>query len=187
MSKPRGPWIQTYLDKAFYPLSPKADDIHIYEIAKVLSRTPRFRGHTKQFYSVAEHCVWVSSLVPQEFKLAALLHDAHEVYSGFGDVASPVKNLCPQIKKIELGIDKVIAEKMGFDVALFYDPVVKQADLTMLLTESRYYMGEPPQEWESINAPVLREILSDPMPIWAAEKVFRNEFNTLCPLRKLPV
>ena len=92
-------WIQTLDGGAFYVLQPDVNLINVDTIATCLSKTCRFKGHCRGFYSVAQHSLLVESLVKTpELKLPALLHDAHEVYSGFGDVASPIKKL-PEIRE----------------------------------------------------------------------------------------
>lgn len=72
-----------------YPYSVK-------EIALSLSRTCRFNGHGRTFYSVAEHCCSLADYAlgsghtkAVEYALAALLHDAHEAF--VGDRPSPQK------------------------------------------------------------------------------------------------
>jgi len=68
---------------------PDPDLITIEDIATALSRICRFTGHGNVFYSVAEHSLRASYLVPPHLELAALLHDATEAY--LGDVSSPLK------------------------------------------------------------------------------------------------
>lgn len=67
---------------------------NISEIAHALAQINRFTGHTKRPYSVAEHSVLVADIAENKgastsAQLAALLHDAHEAYTG--DVSSPAK------------------------------------------------------------------------------------------------
>jgi len=86
------PWITTFTGKQFYPAICSPDDISIKDIAHSLSNTCRFSGHCKTFYSVAEHCVRLSVLAPERLKIYALLHDAPEALTGFGDVSSMMKH-----------------------------------------------------------------------------------------------
>lgn len=82
-------WINTYTGRKFRPLDPDPEDIFIEDIAHALSLTNRYTGHTDKAYSVAEHSVLVSEIVPQPLRLIALLHDASEAY--LCDIATPVK------------------------------------------------------------------------------------------------
>lgn len=66
----------------------------IEEIAHALAQINRFTGHCTRPYSVAEHSLLVAQIAANEgaspaAQLAALLHDAHEAYTG--DVSSPAK------------------------------------------------------------------------------------------------
>lgn len=148
------PWLQTRDGKAFDLLHPRAEDVSLDVIATVLSRIPRFGGHTKQPYTVAEHCLHVARCVDPPLKLPAFLHDAHEVYSGFGDVCRPSKELAPIIKQIERMIDQPIAAHFGFDVELFYHPEVKLADNRVLAAEKRDEMGPSPRPWIELPEPI---------------------------------
>src|SRR5579872_2947230 len=83
------PWIQTASGLEFPLFEPRLDAINIEDIAHGLSMICRFTGQCARFYSVAEHSVHVSHLVPREDAAWGLLHDAAEAY--LGDVASPLK------------------------------------------------------------------------------------------------
>lgn len=96
---PKGDWIETFTGRRVYPLSPEIDDINITDIAHALSNLCRFTGHTKRFYSVAEHSARMAEYAlrlgqPNVAKYA-LLHDASEAY--LCDLARPVKHL-PQME-----------------------------------------------------------------------------------------
>ena len=83
-------FITTYTGRRFYPLDPNPSDVCIEDIAHALAMICRFNGHTREFYSVADHSVHVSRLVPPGYALAGLLHDASEAY--IADVSRPVKH-----------------------------------------------------------------------------------------------
>lgn len=80
----------TYSGKRIDFDNPTAENIRIYDIAVALSRLPRYCGHTKFHYSVAQHSVLVAekvySLTGNKKKaLAGLLHEISEAY-GIGDI-----------------------------------------------------------------------------------------------------
>ena len=90
-------WCQTASGIPFYPLNPRMEDVRIEDIAHALANMCRFAGHTREFYSVAQHCVLASEMVewasyedPNHEALYALLHDASEAY--IVDVPRPLKH-----------------------------------------------------------------------------------------------
>src|ERR1035441_1601867 len=87
--------ITTFSGVRFWPLIPNPADIRIEDIAHALSNQCRFGGHTREFYSVAEHSVRVSQLCTPENALWGLLHDASEAY--LSDVTAPITEL-PQLE-----------------------------------------------------------------------------------------
>lgn len=126
------PDILTAAGRYFYFDGPSIGRHDIHEIAHALSNICRFTGHCREFYSVAQHSVIVSLLVPAPLALAGLLHDAAEAY--VGDVSSPLKHMLPAYKAIEQRIEAVIAKCWDVDL---HDPRVKAADLVALATEQR--------------------------------------------------
>jgi len=129
--------IQLYSGRYIDLLNPKPEDIYITDIAHGLSNICRFTGHTKQFYSVAQHSVYtVFLLEDQELALQALLHDASEAY--LADISTPLKQLLPDYVKLEKQFEAVIAER--FNLPNIKSPIVKKADLLALVTEKRDLM-----------------------------------------------
>jgi uncharacterized protein len=111
--------------------NPRDHEFDIKSIAHALSNLCRYTGHTKRFYSVAEHCVLVSRLVKPEFAFEGLMHDASEAYCG--DVASPLKKLLPGYEKIEEGVQDALATYYGLRYP--FPPEVKEADVLAYVTE----------------------------------------------------
>lgn len=87
-------WIVTASGKRVDPLNIKPADIEIADICHALGNLCRFTGHSRRFYSVAEHCVrmvdWFFADADPHTRLAALLHDAAEAY--IGDIAKPLRD-----------------------------------------------------------------------------------------------
>lgn len=137
-------------------------------IAKALGNICRFNGNTVRHYSVAEHSVRVAQLVPQQFKLAALMHDAAEAY--VGDMSSPLRELVPDFNDIERDHLRWLGRHFGVELSQL--PVeVRRADLTMLATELRDLLGctppddlMPPLEARIGGAPAV-----EPWQIWLHE------------------
>lgn len=107
------------------------DMIDILDINHGLQRAPRFAGHTKYHYSVADHSIMVMHHVPKHLRLAALLHDAAEAY--MCDVPRPLKALLPEYKQIENRILNVIYIKYNIDLTPIERKQIKLTD--MMVTE----------------------------------------------------
>lgn len=138
-------WLQTHSGKQFFPFNPQPEAIDIWDIATALAKQCRYNGHCQGFYSVAQHSVLVSYVVPLELALWGLLHDAGEAY--VGDMVYGVKRGLPEFKEVEEGVMRVIADKFGLSWP--EPPEVKHADLVLLATEKRDLMGNP--QWASVK------------------------------------
>jgi uncharacterized protein len=138
----RGPYLVTYTGKKFFPMDVQARDIDVLDIAHALANMCRFGGHTSQFYSVAQHSVLVSLILPDDLKLRGLLHDASEAY--LVDVPRPLKKIADfsAYRRIERETQGVIYRKFGIN-----DPaepqLIHDADNLALATEARDLMGDP--------------------------------------------
>ena len=131
-------------------LNPDPNAFTIVDIAHALGQICRFNGHTKTFYSVAQHCVLCSKIVPEEHMLGALLHDAQEAFTG--DMMTPLKALIPEFKAIEINLEKVVLAKFGLDFPLH--PCIKEADIILLATEKRDLLKESTNEWPMLKGVV---------------------------------
>lgn len=144
------PWMCTSTGIRFWYNAFKPEDFNLTDIAHALSNICRFTGHSRVFYSVAQHSVLVSRLCEPKNKVAGLLHDAAEAY--IGDINHPLKSYLDGIKKLERQIAEAIFLQFGIK---YWDRLdVFRADKIMLATENRdlmptsdgWYLPEPPME-----------------------------------------
>lgn len=131
--------IVTYTGRTIEPLHPDPAQISIEDIAHALSNVCRFTGHVRKFYSVAQHSVLCSLIVPQHLSFTALLHDASEAY--LSDVARPIKSQSEfgdVYKLFEHRLERAIAQR--FAITYPYPAEIKWADEVLLRTEQRDLM-----------------------------------------------
>jgi len=182
--------IITYTGKKFDLLNPKPEQVCMEDIAHSLAYQCRYTGHTREFYSVAQHCVLMARNpnLPGN-PMAKLLHDAAEAY--IGDIARPWKNLLlvqtrygigfseeQSVKGFEQGIQDVIG--LALEIDLTYSAEVKKADIRMMATEIRDLMpaGFDSEVWGiDISNPVKETIF--PWSPRHSEEAFLNTYNDL--------
>ena len=177
MSERRGAWIRTFSGLQFWPLDPRPEELRIEDIAHALSQQCRFAGHSRLFYSVAEHSVHVSALCPLEDALWGLLHDASEAY--LQDVARPLKSL-PEFaayREAERHLQEMIVRGFGLDAE---PPAsVHDADNAMLHLESRCLLTGGLGLPETIAGPAPTFTVHAPWPPLRAEQEFLARFRQL--------
>lgn len=186
----KGNWMQTYTGKAFWPADPRPEEMFIEDIAHALSQQNRYAGHTRVPYSVAEHSVRVSWIVPAPVAFEALLHDATEAY--LVDLPRPVKDLDKfpgtlgaqlgrEYKQLEDQLALVVAER--FRLVLPFAAEVHHADQVLLATEKRDLMRPAPYPWITLPDP-LPDVIQPWSPI-AAKARFLARFRQLARVRGL--
>ena len=168
-------WLNTFSGKKIHPLNPNPEDICITDIAHALSHQCRFTGHTKNFYSIAQHCVLVSYLCNQENALYGLLHDASEYI--LVDIPSPLKKSQEFnfYREIEKKVQSIIYTKFGLNAE---EPIdVKIADAMLLSTEARDLFNKVHPDWVMKEKPLPFKI--EALEPKEAEKLFLDRFNDI--------
>ena len=186
--------IETVSGRRINPTSPDASQIDIHDIGWALSRIPRFAGHTitELPYNVAQHSVYVAELVEMilagkietdlfhdtssdaqvfidddiQFFIKALLHDAHESYTG--DIPSPIKRvpeLRETLKIIESRLDHAIFTQFGLEeVTEDEKRVIKYADKLAQAIEGYQFMPSRGLDW-NLPKPSLTMLQQFPAPL----------------------
>ncbi|MCL4304315.1 HD domain-containing protein [bacterium] len=146
-------WTQTHSGKRFDIFNPRDEDVCIEDIAHALAHICRFNGHTKKFYSVAEHSLHTARIAAAlstdpRVAWAALMHDAHEAYTC--DIPKPWRaqlwaktgqNFMASFDIICAQIEKTIFRKLSGGLVDFRHSdsraIVTYADEAMLVNEKR--------------------------------------------------
>lgn len=137
----RGPYIKTWSGRKVFIADPRPEDFSIGDIARHLAGINRYTGGSRM--SVAQHCVVAAQMAglyyPAHSLLPAkmLIHDANEAF--VGDVNSPLKSLLPEYRDIEQ-LHQLAMEQF-FELDFIGDPLVKEVDYRMWLTEREVLFG----------------------------------------------
>lgn len=133
----------------------------VERIAKQLGALCRYAGATPDHYSVARHSLVVAALAPDdpEHRMAALLHDAHECWTG--DILRPMTRSLSTAAHMEImhkqqDIDNKLYSLIGFDLSLAVLHAVSSADDTACKLEMRL-LGKSQSEITDALLPNLCE------------------------------
>lgn len=169
-------WMFTASGAPFFPLEPHPNDVRIEDIAHALSNLCRFAGHTREFYSVAQHCVLVSEICGPEPSTAlwGLLHDASEAY--LCDIVRPLKH-APELagyRDIERAVQAAVCVRFGLPIE--QPGIVKEVDLLVGRAEVRDLVRVP-KGWHYTEAAHPTPIKA--LPPMTARRAFMKRFKEL--------
>lgn len=178
-------------------LDPSPLDIEIEDIAHGLARVARWNGQTRgdHTFSVAEHSLLVEAIasdldptLPQEFRLAALLHDGPEYV--IGDLISPFKAaLSLDYRAFESKLLAAIHLRFGLraDPPKAVAKLIKRADKLAAYyeavglagfsrEEARRFFGQP----RGLNPALVKTLTQlSPLPAAEGEARFLKRFHEL--------
>lgn len=184
MKAASGSSIETFTGRTFDPLDPKFADVNVEDIAHALSNQCRFSGHTRHFYSVAEHSVRVSlwlrdeALESHEVQLWGLLHDGSEAY--LVDLPRPLKatkEIGFGYRAVEVNVQRAVCQRFG--LCLSQPDIVTEADEVLLATEVRDLMHPEKPYWGKLRRKPTSEQRIIPWSSEAAKSAFLRRFDFL--------
>lgn len=177
--------IITLSDRSSFDFTrPEAMRYDIVVIAHSLSKLCRFTGHVSgnAIYSVAQHSVLVSRMVPPEHALDGLLHDAHEAY--VGDMSAPLKLLCPDYCRVERAVE--VACRRSFGLADTKAECVAEADTSIFIREYRAYLTSRDEEFSALDGEGFVTKVGAWSPA-AAKALFLERFEELTGAARIEV
>ena len=145
--------IEVYTGRMVNPAEPKITDVSIIDIGHALAHLTRYTGHTQSrrgVYSVGQHCNILFDYARDRGKppatcLKALLHDAGEAYTG--EIASPLKRLCPDLVKAERGMTTLTYRLTGLVDDDEDTAFVHEIDKRIVRDERASLMGRTDNAW----------------------------------------
>lgn len=174
-----GPTILLFSGSYFDFEAPETSNFTIEDVAHGLSMICRFAGQCGRFYSVAQHSVHLSEIVPPQDAYQGLMHDAPEAF--VGDMAKPLKVMLPEYSVIEKRVEAAVFER--FKVAVPLPSTIKEADVLMLVTEQHHLMKNR-DDWEYCRG---RTPLDMELPSWSpgqAKSRFLKRYYALAPAER---
>lgn len=156
--------------------------IRVTDIARTLSHLNRFNGRAGG-YSVAQHVVFVSLLVPARLAYEGLHHDDTEAYTG--DIIAPIKDRSPWIRELEAEVRLQIAPHLRLSsleprAIKPYDMLARQFETCIIQGRSDLEMPGPEHYGQFTNLAQIVKFLGPKHPR-AAEAMYMDRHLELLP------
>jgi len=172
-------------------LDPSPLDIEIEDVARGLSRQPRWNGqtHGEHAFSVAQHSLLVAELMatvqphlPPTALLAGLLHDAAEFVTA--DLVTPFKRAVGKpYRDIEARVRFAVhlAFRLPADLPPHWDQAIGAADRTAAYLEAVHLAGFQPDEARAVLGfrGAAPEVMIEPWGCERAHQTFLAVFHDL--------
>jgi hypothetical protein len=185
--------VETFSGQYLDVQNPDPDKINLEDIAHALGNICRYGGHSRTFYSVAEHSVFVCERVCRQgwsknLQLAALHHDDAEAY--LGDIPRPLKPLLGgEYARLTRKMDRaiVIGLQLPFLSEEFHHSAISNADdwsvfveaRDLLPSEGRGWTGHPDKDTEIPSRIVIPDYYRGGISPAAAADLFLERHYSL--------
>lgn len=179
-------WIQTYSTNKFDFEDIKQESISLICIANALAQIPRFNGHLKRPYSVAQHSLTTAAVLRKDGEskkvaLQGLMHDAHEAY--VGDMSRPFKLWLKEVHNVPIGkiilpIKKAISKRFDIDI-VDYPSIIDDVDDACCRTEAETLFERPVDNWTKNIPTVLKDKPKKILGVKDAKDLFISTFKRL--------
>ena len=153
--------IRTANGQLFDYAQPRTHHLSLQVLAQGLSRESRFAGQSADLYTVAQHSVLASHLVPVHLARQALYHDAAEAL--LKDLPKPLKVLLGDYQAVERQVERELFTWLGLPE--HPDAAVKRVDRMLLMAEPRDLM--PPPAADQRGEPTAQQF--EPTQPWVDE------------------
>ena len=136
--------------------APDFSRFDIEDIARPLAYQCRFVGNTRAFYSVAQHCILASELIPPQYAYDALMHDSEEAFTGDWPTPWKIRIGRDRIDAAVGPIKRALASRFGFTYPA--SKWIKLADQRALATELRDLCAPHRLNWRDLPPPAAEPI-----------------------------
>lgn len=174
----KGDWMQTFSGRPYWTSDPRPEDIFIEDVAHALAMMCRYTGACRDHYSIAEHSVHVSYLVPRLLAFQGLMHDGPEYV--LNDMNRPTKLELPDYQALEDLNWRVFARRFGLPYAL--DPLIKKMDTAICFAEKAAILNPSHLPWGDWGVTEVPDVPDVKIECWdwrTAEKKFLERFYEL--------
>jgi hypothetical protein len=139
----------TFSGDLFDVVDAEPDDFRIEDIAHHLSMTPCFDGAATGFFSMAQHAVYLSFVVPADKPLVGLLRQGALAYTG--GMPSTLRPLFPEYLGLETVLGAKLALGFGLPVTAFYDDELEQIDSRLQAMEAAIMLRTPQHIYDLVG------------------------------------